>query len=168
MALTLEEPPARQRADLGSTEALEQRHAPIEMRITGGLGAHEDQLGRVLGMAGGIGQRYRASERRTVDDRPCDAERLAERVDIVGPLRQVPALARTRIAAAVAAMIEEHDLGHIGQGRERGLVDRMIDAWAAVEEEKRRLLTHRGPVGHKASALDVEEQAHAVDRDVHP
>jgi hypothetical protein len=52
VALALEEPAARQRADLGAAEALEHRNATIEMRIGGGLGAHEDQLRWMLGMAG--------------------------------------------------------------------------------------------------------------------
>jgi hypothetical protein len=103
------------------------------MRVGGGLGAHEDQLPRVLGMAGGVGQRHRASERGAVDDRSRDAERLAECVDVVGPLRQGPALTGTGIAATVAAMIEEHDLGHVGQARKRRPVDRVIEAWTAVE-----------------------------------
>ena len=167
VAPALDEASARQRADLRTSEALEQRHAPIQVRIARGLGAHQDELGGMGRMARGVREGHRAAERGAVDDRMRDPERVAECADVVGPPRQGPGLRRAEIAAAVAAMVEEDDLGDVGQRGERGLVDRVIQARAAVEQEERRLLPHHGAVGHEARAFHVEEEPHPVDDDAH-
>jgi hypothetical protein len=67
-------------------------------------------------MTGGIGQRDHAAERSAEHDWIGDAQRLAEGADIVAPLRQIPALPRAVLAAAVAAMVDVDDLRDIGQG----------------------------------------------------
>jgi hypothetical protein len=78
-------------------------------------------------------------------------------------LRQIPALVRTVLAAAITAMVEIDDLGDIGQGRVGGLVNRMIEAGAAMKHQQGRLFPHHGTVGDELGALDIEEQPHPVD-----
>jgi hypothetical protein len=64
-------------------------------------------------VAGGIAERDHAAEGSTEHDRTDDAERLAERSDVVAPLRQIPSLARPVLAAAIAAVVEIDDLGNV-------------------------------------------------------
>ena len=118
-------------------------------------------------MAGGVGQRNHAAERRAEHDRIDDAERVAERAHVVAPLRQIPALPRAILAAAVAAMVEIDDLGDIGQGRVGGPVDRMVGAGPAMQHQQDRLFPHHRAVGYQFRALDIEEQPHPVHRYVH-
>ena len=115
VALHLQKAAPRQRADFRAAEAFEQLDAPLEMVAAGGRGADQDQLRRMRRMAGGVGQRHHAAERGAEHDRIDDAERLAECAHVVAPLRQIPALARAVLAAAVAAMVEIDDLGDVGQ-----------------------------------------------------
>ncbi len=121
----------------------------------------------MLGMARGVRERDHAAERHAEHDRALDSERLAEGVYVVGPLRERPRLRRAGIAAAVAAMVEIDDLGDIGQGGVGRLVNRMVEAGAAMKQEERRLFPHRRAVGDEFRALDIEEQPHAVHRHVH-
>ena len=116
MALNLEESAARQGADFRTAKAFEQSHAPLAMRTAGSLGADQHQLGGMGRMTRGVSQRDHAAKRRTQHDWIYDAEDVAECVDVVAPLRQVPALARTILAAAIAAMVEINDLGDVSQG----------------------------------------------------
>ena len=118
-------------------------------------------------MARGVGQRNHAAERRAEHDRIDDAERVAERAHVIAPLRQIPALARAVLAAAVAAMVEIDDLGDIGQGGVGRPVDRMVGAGAAMQHQQHRLFPHHRAVGDEFRALDIEEQPHPVHRYVH-
>ena len=118
-------------------------------------------------MSRGVGQRHHAAERGAQHDRIDDAKRLAERVHVVAPLRQIPALARAVLAAAVAAMVEIDDLGDIGQSRIGRPVDRVVGAGAAMQHQQHRLFPHDRAVGNELRALDVEEQPHPVHGYVH-
>src|SRR5215207_1116818 len=93
-------------------------------------------------MARGIGQRHHATEGRAEHDRVRNAERVTERAHVVAPVRQLPCLSRTILAAAVAAMVEIDDLGNIGQGGVGRLVNRMVEAGTTMEQEQGRLLPH--------------------------
>ena len=167
MALDLQEPAARQGADFRAAKAFEQRHAPVSMRASGGLGADQHQLGGVGRMARGVSQRDHAAERRAQHDRIDDAQGVAERAHVVAPLRQVPALPGTVLAAAIAAMVEIDDLGDVRQGRVGRLVDRVVGAGAAMEHQQGRLFPHGGTVRDQLRALDIEEQPHTVDEHMH-
>jgi hypothetical protein len=60
--INVQEPAARERAHLGAAEALEQRHPSIKVGVSGGLGADQHQLRRVIWMACGISKRDHAAE----------------------------------------------------------------------------------------------------------
>src|SRR5436190_23669486 len=154
-------------ANLRSAEATEQFDALLKIRIADRFGADQNELRRMRGMPGGIGHGYHAAERNAEHDRMDDAERVAERPPVVTPLRQRPGLFRAGIAAAVAAMVEINDLCDVGEGRIGRLVERMIESWPAVQEQQRRLLAHRRAIGDELGALDIEEQAYAIDLNVH-
>ena len=98
-------------------------------------------------MAGGVGQRNHAAERRAEHDRIDDAERVAEGAHVVTPLRQIPALPRAILAAAVAAVVEIDDLGDVGQGRVGGPVDRMVGAWPPCSISSTGFSRITGPSG---------------------
>ena len=108
-------------------------------------------------MARGIGQRDHPAERRAKHDRVDDAKCVAERAHVVAPLRQLPGLSRTVLAAAVAAVVEIDNLGDIGQGGVGRFVNRMVEAGAAMEQEEGRLFPHHRPVRNQLRALDIEE-----------
>ena len=118
-------------------------------------------------MAGGIGQRNHAAERRAEHDRVDDAERVAERAHVVTPLRQIPALPRAILAAAVATVVEIDDLGDVSQGGIGRPVDRMVGAGTAMKHQQHRLFPHDRPVRNQLRALDIEEQPHPVHGYVH-
>jgi hypothetical protein len=118
-------------------------------------------------MARGVSQRDHAAERGAEHDRIGDAEGIAECAYVVAPLLQVPAFARTILASAIASMIEIDDLRDIGQGRVGGLVDRMVEAGAAVEEQQCRFFPHDRTIWDELRALDIEEQPHPVDEHMH-
>ena len=160
-------PAACQRADFRAAEAFEQRHAAFPIRTAGGFGADQYKPGGMGRMAGGVGQRNHAAERRAEHDRIDDAERVAECAHVVAPLRQIPALARAVLATAVAAVIEIDDLGDVGQSRVGGPVDRMVGAGSAMQHQQHRLFPHHRPIGDKLRALDIEEQPHPVHGYVH-
>ncbi|QHO72194.1 hypothetical protein ACH79_05745 [Bradyrhizobium sp. CCBAU 051011] len=80
---------------------------------------------------------------------------------------QGPALSWAVLAAAVAAMVEIYDLGDVGQGGVGWLVNRMIEARTAVEEQQGGLFLHGGPIRDQLRPLDIEEQAHSVHGYVH-
>ena len=167
MALYFQKAAPRQRADFRAAEALEQLHPPLQIGAAGGFGADQDQPGRVGRVARGIGQRDHAAERGAQHDRIDDAQRFAERVHVVAPLRQIPALPRAVLAAAVAAVVEIDDLGDVGQGRIGRPVDRVVGAGAAMQHQQHRLFPHHGAVGDEFRALDIEEQPHPVHGHVH-
>src|SRR5262245_45895678 len=83
----LDEPAAGKRPHLGATQALKQRHTPLQMRAARGFGTQQDQLGGVRWMPGGVCQRDHAPKRRAQNDGVYNPQRLAERVNIVTPLR---------------------------------------------------------------------------------
>ena len=78
-------------------------------------------------------------------------ERVAEGADVVAPLRQRPALLRTGIAPPIAAMIEIDHLCDVGQSRADRLVDRVVEAWPAMEEQECRPLAHTP--AHRVTSL---------------
>src|SRR6266852_2141291 len=121
----------------------------------------------MMRMAGGVGQRHHAAERRAQHDQTGDAQSVAECADVVTPLRQVPAFSRSILAAAVAAMVKINDLSDVGQGRVGWPIDRVIGAGPAVKQQQCLLFPHRGADGHKLAALDVEEQPYPVDEYMH-
>src|SRR6267378_8266527 len=156
MALDFQEPAARQRPDFRASEAFEQFYTPVPMRTSGGFGADEHQLGGMRWMARGVSQRDHTAKRRAEDDRTDDAQDLAERMHVVAPLRQVPALSRAILASTIASMIEVDDLSDVGQRRIGGLVDRVVEAGAAMQEQQGRLFPHGGTVGHQLRTFDIE------------
>lgn len=105
----------------------------------------------------------RAAERHAKHDRTDYAERLAERVHVVAPLRQGPGLAGAGIAAAISAMVQEDDLRDVGQGREPRLVDRVVKAGPAVQEDQRRLLPQGATLRHETGTLDIKKESHTID-----
>ena len=118
-------------------------------------------------MPRGIGQCDHAAERRAEHDRIRDAERVTERAHVITPLRQIPALLGTVLAAAVAAVVEIDDLGDVGQSGVGGPVDRMVGAGAAMQHQQHRLFPHHWAVRDQLRALDIEEQPHPVHGYVH-
>jgi hypothetical protein len=118
-------------------------------------------------MAGGVGQRNHAAERRAEHDRIDDAGRVAEGAHVIAPLGQIPVLLRAVLAAAVAAMVEIDDLGNVGQGGVGRPVDRVVGAGVAMQHQQHRSFPHRRAVGDEFRALDIEEQPPPVHRYVH-
>jgi hypothetical protein len=114
VVVAFEETAPRQRADLGSAQALEKRNPSLEMRVTFGLGADHDELRGMIGVARGVCERDHAAERGPVDDRLRYLQRIAERPHVVAPLREVPVLVRVRVAAPIPAVIEIDDLRDVG------------------------------------------------------
>jgi hypothetical protein len=43
----------------------------------------------------------------------------------------------------------------------------MVETGAAMKENERRPFPHRGTIGYKPRALDIEKQAHAVHEHMH-
>ena len=121
----------------------------------------------MAGMARRIGLRDEAAEGGSEHDRLLDAERVAQRFQIVAPLRQRPAFARTVLAAPTAAMVVVDDLADVAELRERWLVNAVVRAGAAMDEDQCRLATHDGAVGNQGRALDVDKEANAVDVNMH-
>ena len=70
-----------------------------------------------------------------------------KRAHVVGPHVEVPIRAVAPVAAAVAAMIEVHDLRDIRELPVGRLEQRVIEAGAAVQEQQGRPLAHLGAVG---------------------
>ena len=167
VALNLQEPAPRQRADFRAAEALEQLDAPLAMRATGGRGRDQHQFGGMSRMARRVGQRNHAAERCAEHDRAFDADHIAEGAHVVAPLRQVPALARTILASAIAAVVQIDDLRDVGQTGIGGFVDRVVGAGAAVKHQQGRVFPHEGAIRDELSALDVEEQPDSVDEHIH-
>ena len=64
-------------------------------------------------------------------------------------------------------MVKIDDLRDICPSRIRGLVERVIEARPTVQEEQRWLLTHHRAIRHQLCAFHIEEQAHAVDQNMH-
>jgi len=64
-------------------------------------------------------------------------------------------------------MVQEDSLRNIRQGRERRLVNRMVEAGATVEEDQRGLLPHGSTIRHQAGTLDVKKESYAVDENLH-
>src|SRR6266446_2883409 len=93
-------------------------------------------------MTRGVGERDHAAERHTEHDRMSDPQNLAERPHIVTPLRQCPGFLWTGFAPAVAAMVQIDDLRDIRQRAIGGLVERVVEAWPAMEQKQCRLLPH--------------------------
>ena len=84
VALALDESPASQRADLRSSEAFEQLHSPLQMRIARSLRAHQNQLRRVGRMARRVREGDRAAKRSAVTKTCISAEKaasVAQRID---------------------------------------------------------------------------------------
>ena len=81
-------PPGRvsQRADLRSSEAFEQLHSPLQMRIARSLRAHQNQLRRVGRMARRVREGDRAAKRSAVTKTCISAEKaasVAQRIDLL-------------------------------------------------------------------------------------
>jgi hypothetical protein len=64
-------------------------------------------------------------------------------------------------------MVQIDDLSDIRQGRVGRLVDRVVEAGAAMKQQQRRLFSHGGTVRDELGALDVEKQPYPVDEDMH-
>ena len=99
-------------------------------------------------MAGGVGEGDHAAERCAKDDRSDDAEVVAKRAHVIAPLRQVPALARSVLAAPVAAMIEIDDLRGIGQRRVGRTIDGVIGTRTSVQHQQ-IIAKHKHPAVHR-------------------
>jgi len=106
-------------------------------------------------------------ERRAENDGVDDSQDLAEGAHVITPLCEIPALPRAVFASAIAAVVQVDDLGDVGQGRIGGLVDRMVETGAAVQQQQNGLLPHDRSVGDEFGALDVEEQPHPVHDHMH-
>ena len=104
-------------AGLLAAEALEHLECEVGAELRGGAG--QDQPGRQLRVPNRHALRDHAAEGVPEDDRPVEAEDVAEPDDVVDPRVQVPALGRARVAAALAAMVEVHELRRVGERLER-------------------------------------------------
>ena len=162
-----QETPAGKLADFGAAKTLEQLDAPLRIGAADRLGADQNEFRGMIRVARRIGHRDHAAERCSQHDRIDDAEHLAEGAYVVAPLRERPALLRSVLAAAVAAMIEIDDLGDVRQDRVGRPVDRMIGAGTAMKQQQCRPLPHDGSFGDEFRALDIEEQPYPVHRHVH-
>ena len=79
-------------------------------------------------------------------------------------MRRVVAL----IAPALAPVIEVDDLVAVGETPEPRFEERVVEAWASVQEQQHRLVADRRTVRHEARAFDVEVQPNArLDLDPH-
>jgi hypothetical protein len=121
----------------------------------------------MVGIARRVGLRHEPSEGSAIDDRLFDAERVAKTFEIVRPLRESPAFARSVLAAAASAMIEIDDLGDVAERRESRLVEAVVGARPAMQQDQRRLLPHARAVGNETRPLDVDIETNPIDMNVH-
>lgn len=89
-------------------------------------------------MTDGVRERHHPAERLAHHDRLLDLESLAERRHVVAPLLEAPALARTRVAPPVAAMVEVDHLRNVREPGEEVPVAGMVDAGSPVGPPRRR------------------------------
>src|SRR5262245_18752337 len=137
------------------------------MRAAHRLGADEEQLAWVRLMARHIGHGHLTAKRGSQDDRTLNTKDIAESPHVVTPLRERPGLLGTSVTAAVTTVVQVDDLGAIGQARVGRLVNRMVEARAAMQEQQRGLFPHDGSIRHEADALNVEEKSHAIHQYAH-
>lgn len=108
-----------------------------------------------------------AAERRAEDDRPLDPEHVAERPEIVRPMIERPPLTWTRFAATVSPLVVVDELSEIGQRCLDLLEGCVVHARATVDQDDRRPLTHRHPVGDELRPIYIDKQPNIADGDEH-
>ena len=118
-------------------------------------------------MARRVGLRHEAAERMPPHDRPLDAERIAQALHVVAPLRERPGALVVAAAAPVAAVVVVDHLRDVGETREGRLEQRMVEARSAMQQHQSRLLAQSRAVGHQTRTLDIEIEPDAIDLDEH-
>src|SRR5262245_30633839 len=119
--------------------------------------AQQDQLTRMLRVSCRIGLRHETAKGQTADDRLDYTERITKPFHIVAPLREIPRRRIVSLAAPIASMIVEDDLGYIAQGRKRILEGDVIKTGAAMKHQRRRLFPQPLAIGDKARVRNIDK-----------
>jgi hypothetical protein len=159
------EVPGRDLARVSATETLNHRQRPIEPDPAGA--ARHDQLAGQLRVAGGYAKGDEAAERLPQQDRPVDLQRSTEIAHIIDPGIEMPPLRCAWVAAAIATVIEEHELRHISQRRQMRLQHAVVKARAAVQAHHDRPPPHARPVRHQPHPGNVKVETDIADLDTH-
>lgn len=104
----------------------------------------------------------------TEDDRPDDAERIAEGTHVVRAQFEAPIGWIVPGRSPVTAEVEIDDLRDVTQRSEVRLEVRVVvRARSAVDEDDGRLRPHRRVVGHQLAPIDIEPEPRPVGFDLH-
>jgi hypothetical protein len=93
--------------------------------------------------------------------------RTSQRVQVVGPLVEVPPFRCPGLAAAVPPVVVVHDLGDLSQRRITRLEGCVVESRAAVHDDDRRPLPHGHSVRYELGTVDVDEEPHVTDGNEH-
>lgn len=124
----------------------------------------DHESSRVAGVPRPVQEDDRAAQRVAEDDRPRDADRVAEGAHVVGARLEAPPRGVAPVGAAVPAQIEVDDLRVVGEPGEGGLEVRVVvGSGPPVNQHHGRPLPHRDAVRYERRTLDVEPQTDSVD-----
>src|SRR5215472_14139218 len=144
----------------------EPRHDLILVWETGG-GGHQDQPGRVLRIRGGVLLGDEPAERPAQHDRRLQAGDLAQFPGISCPLGKGPRRGCAPIAAAVPALVGNHQLRGARQRRERAAQPGGVRARAAMQREHDRAAPHPVTVEDPLRTVGFKEEADIAHLDPH-
>jgi hypothetical protein len=88
---------------------------------------------------------------------------VTEGRNIVSPAIKVPELPFTQVAAALTALVYEHQLSDLGQSLELWLEGTVIEARAAMQQQYRPTLDHGFPVYNEAGTVGVEPERYITN-----
>jgi hypothetical protein len=146
-----------------SPEAVRQ---PIEIKASKRRQQH--QCRRMTGVADAVQHCDATAHGVAGDDRPGDADRVAESPYVISARLEAPVGRPAPFRSTVVAEIEVYHLRVTGQAAEMRLEVRVvIAARAAVQQHDGRQLAHRAAIGDNRWTLNVEPQPCSIYVDVH-
>jgi hypothetical protein len=101
-------------------------------------------------------ERHHAAEGVAEQDRALDPEHVTEAAHIVDPRVEVPALGPALVASPLAALVEEDELGDVGERREVVRQLRVVRAGPAVQADDDRPVAGLRPVVYELGPDNVE------------
>jgi hypothetical protein len=119
---------------------------------------HQDQRTRSAGVADTDLHGDTPAERAAKYDRTLEPDPLAELVHRVGPRVERSVAFGTRIAVAVPDEVEIDELGAVGERRDPGLEEGVVDL-CAMDENNSGPDPHPSSVDHQTFTIDIEEDA---------
>jgi hypothetical protein len=101
------------------------------------------------------------------EDGLIDAEHVAEAGDVVDPRVEVPAVGSALVAASLTAVVEEDELGDVGERREAGAERVVVETGPAMQEDHRRPLAQCRPLGNESLTDHLEVDTGVADANAH-